>query len=392
MGFLDLNTIAIIGLVLHSALALAMLQTYLTRKTYPGFRCWTAGLVCWVLGSSGVFFRLYIGDLLALVLCSPLFYLFGILFHHGFIRFYALENSRRQLALDVAVACLGLGVVYGNALVLQSSNVRVCVNSLVGSFLLFRAALEPYLIPGTRRSNIQLSISLSLGLIAGLLLARSAMAAFGPHLPSMQFEDPMLRPVLVLGLVALVLTIYGFISLMHARLEEELLRAQARLREQANTDALTGLLNRRGFTEIAGHDIRSAVRYGHKVSLIMIDLDHFKEINDTHGHTVGDEVLAAVGRMCRKSMREVDIVARLGGEEFAVLMPQTDLASACRTAERLRQMLRCIWEIRGLCVSTSASFGVAELDPGGLDSMLNRADACLYRAKHEGRDRVCSEV
>jgi diguanylate cyclase (GGDEF)-like protein len=309
----------------------------------------------------------------------------------GFIRFYDPENGRGRLVPDVVVACLGLCIVYWNYFAQQNSNVRVCANSLTAGFLLLRAVYETFRFPCARRSIIQFNISLSLGLMASFLIVRGVRVALGPSLPRMQFGDPMLGPVLVLGLVAVVIAAYGFISLMHARLEEELIDAQARLREQANTDALTGLLNRRGFDEIAGHDLRLATRYGHGMSLIMFDLDNFKMINDTHGHGAGDEVLIAVGRLCREAMREVDVVARVGGEEFALLMPETDLEGARQTAERLRQMMRCVWEIKGASITTSASFGVAELDGGGLDELLRRADARLYRAKREGRDRVCAD-
>jgi diguanylate cyclase (GGDEF)-like protein len=389
---LDLNTILIIGLMLHSALTLAMLQTYLTRKTYPGFRNWTAGVGCWVLANAVVYFRDFVGNGTALLVGTPLLFLVGIFLHHGFIRFYDPENGRRRLVPDVAVACLGLCIVYWNYFAQQDSNVRVCANSLTAGFLLLRAVSETFRFPCARRSIIQFNISLSLGLMALFLIVRGVRVALGPSLPRMQFGDPMLGPVLVLGLVAVVIAVYGFISLMHARLEEELLDAQARLREQANTDALTGLLNRRGFDEIAGHDLRLATRYGHGMSLVMFDLDHFKIVNDTHGHAVGDEVLAAVGRLCMEATRDVDVVARVGGEEFVVLMPQTGLEDARQAAERLRRMLKRTWEVAGAEIVISASFGVAELDGGGLEAMMHCADSRLYKAKREGRDRVCASV
>jgi diguanylate cyclase (GGDEF)-like protein len=123
----------------------------------------------------------------------------------------------------------------------------------------------------------------------------------------------------------------------------------------------------------------------------MFDLDYFKRINDTHGHAVGDEVLAEVARLCLEEVRAVDTVARLGGEEFVVLMPQASLENARLAAERLRRRLKRTWKVAGAAVATSASFGVAELGGGGFEAMMRCADSRLYRAKREGRDRVCAD-
>ncbi|WP_243359830.1 GGDEF domain-containing protein [Fundidesulfovibrio terrae] len=389
MPILDLKTVAVIGLVLHTALALVMLQTYLTRKIYPGFRSWTIGIACWVLASGAFFSRSVIGDTMTVLLGNLLLYLFGILMHSGLMRFYAMENRKRRLAVDVAVACAGLCVVYWNFFTWQNSNLRVFVNSLVTGFLLLRAGIAPLLIARARHNLVQLGISLSFGVIAGLLFVRAAMAVIDAPYPSMQLQDPLLKPLLLLGLFGVVIAVYGFISLMHIRLEEELRDAQSRLREIADTDPLTGLLNRRGFTEMAAHDVRMARRYGHRMSLIIFDLDHFKSINDTHGHAVGDAVLAAVGGVCLGAMREVDTVARWGGEEFAVLLPQTGLEDARLSAERLRGLLRSLRPMPGTDIMTTASFGVAEMGSEGFEELVARADQCLYRAKREGRDRVC---
>ena len=389
MGLLDLKTVAIIGLVLHMALALVMCQTYLTQKTYPGFRNWAIGQVCWALASAAFFSRPVIGEALSVLLCNPLYFLFSILLHNGLSRFYALENRNRRLAVDIVVACVGLCIIYWYYFVVNNTNVRVFVNSLVIGFILFRAGLEPLLIPKARSNAAQLSISLSIWLVAALLLIRAVASMQDTQYSSMQLQDPMLKAVVVLGMFSMVIAVYGFISLMHSRLEEELLEAQSRLQELANTDALTGLVNRRGFTEIATYDLKLARRYEHKMSLIIFDLDHFHTVNDTPGHAMGDEVLAAIGQRCLEIMRDVDTLARWGGEEFAVLMPQTDLEGASQTAERLRVMVGSFEPVPGMDIRTTASFGVAELNGGSFEDMVERADACLYQAKREGRDRVC---
>lgn len=166
-----------------------------------------------------------------------------------------------------------------------------------------------------------------------------------------------------------------------------LLELVDRLNRKASTDALTGALNRHGFAEIADGELLRARRYHRSLSMIVFDLDRFKQVNDRHGHAVGDRVLQAAARLVRDNLRLADVFVRWGGEEFVVLAPETSGEEAVRLADKLRQLFR---EFRqeGL-PRFSASFGVAGcLSEDGLDSLFARADAALYRAKQEGRDRV----
>ncbi|MBG0774908.1 MAG: GGDEF domain-containing protein [Desulfovibrionaceae bacterium] len=165
------------------------------------------------------------------------------------------------------------------------------------------------------------------------------------------------------------------------------------LREQARVDVLTGLYNRRYFMELSHREVARARREGRPASLVYFDVDHFKAVNDRLGHEAGDEVLRTLAALARASVRDLDIVGRLGGEEFAVLLPDTDRAGACCLAEKLRAAFAgCPVATCGGEVRCTASFGLAEL--GGradcLLAMLRRADAALYRAKAGGRNAVCA--
>jgi two-component system cell cycle response regulator len=158
----------------------------------------------------------------------------------------------------------------------------------------------------------------------------------------------------------------------------------------ASSDSLTGAVNRRKFEEIATIEIERSGRYGGKVSLMMLDIDHFKQINDTHGHAAGDLVLKCLTVECQRIIRDFDTYARIGGEEFAILMPETSLARAADVAERIVSSVRTM-EIavdrESLRITVSA--GVAELqDEQRLDDLLRQADEALYQAKESGRDRV----
>lgn len=169
-------------------------------------------------------------------------------------------------------------------------------------------------------------------------------------------------------------------------------RLLQRIQVVATTDALTGLTNRRHFYEQGVREVNRCRRYGHPLSSIMVDVDNFKRINDTHGHRMGDRVLQRVAELCRGGLRDSDLVCRYGGDEFAILLPETDLDRAMQTAERLRSTLAeaRIGSASG-DVEMTGSFGVAALADSGndtLETLLERADASLYDAKRGGRDRV----
>ena len=166
---------------------------------------------------------------------------------------------------------------------------------------------------------------------------------------------------------------------------EEAAESIARL---ARTDELTGLHNRRSFNEIFALALSSARRHGQPLSLISIDLDHFKAVNDTFGHTVGDLVLKDFSDLLLHMVREEDVVARWGGEEFIILLSHTAAEAATALAERIRSSCEQNPGRASARVMT-ASFGVAQLQEGESDNdLIKRADHALYRAKHEGRNRV----
>jgi diguanylate cyclase (GGDEF)-like protein/PAS domain S-box-containing protein len=164
------------------------------------------------------------------------------------------------------------------------------------------------------------------------------------------------------------------------------------LRRLATIDELTELANRRQFFDRGRRMLERARRSGRPVALLLFDLDHFKRINDTHGHATGDLVLRQVAAACREVLRSGDLVARLGGEEFAVLLTGADAAEAEVVAERLRAAIASLEiSVRGRRIPVTASIGIALSGPGleDLEACLAAADRALYRAKNGGRDRVC---
>lgn len=165
------------------------------------------------------------------------------------------------------------------------------------------------------------------------------------------------------------------------------------LEQLALSDPLTGLANRRGFMAQAERELSRMARYGGPLSLLMLDADHFKSINDRYGHQTGDEVLQRVGRLCRETLRDVDVVGRIGGEEFAVLLPRIAGEQAIDVAERLRRQIAesPLPLASGEVLQISVSIGVTSLvaSVSSIDVLLHQADMALYQAKNSGRNRVC---
>ncbi len=161
-------------------------------------------------------------------------------------------------------------------------------------------------------------------------------------------------------------------------------------RRIAATDSLTGLCNRRAFTAWMGSEVARYHRYGHPLSVVLLDVDHFKRINDEHGHGAGDRVLAALGELLRDHVRLSDLAARWGGEEFVVTYTNTDEAGAMIAAERLRIAIEAAdVSFDGKRIPFTASLGLASAGPGEtLESLVERADRAMYMSKHSGRNRL----
>ncbi len=194
------------------------------------------------------------------------------------------------------------------------------------------------------------------------------------------------------GVDGLVLTLRDVSD--RVAMEDALRAANRRLAEQASRDALTGLYNRGYFHEVLDREMARAIRYGDVLSVVMIDLDQFKDVNDVHGHAAGDAVLIDVARMLKPGLRDGDVLARYGGDEFCILLPNTDATAALAVAERLREQVaaRGYGPDRDAAIHLSAGLAtsedVAEVDGKPTDELLKLADRALYVSKGSGGNRV----
>lgn len=188
--------------------------------------------------------------------------------------------------------------------------------------------------------------------------------------------------------VAVILFANNQFMLQMLRKQKHLVAARDEAEQMARVDVLTGLYNRRAFIELGDAAFVNAKRYKHPLSVLVLDLDFFKRINDTYGHGVGDSVIQKMAELIGLGVRESDISARIGGEEFAVVLIETDLSRGIDLAERLRKAVSTT--IMDMGTGFSASFGVAQMTPENksLNALIVQADKALYEAKEGGRDRV----
>ena len=171
---------------------------------------------------------------------------------------------------------------------------------------------------------------------------------------------------------------------------EERKRIEQQLHHLATTDPLTGGLNRRHFFELAQQEFDRSQRYDRKISIILFDVDHFKEVNDTYGHIAGDQLLQTIVERFSRNLRQMDIFGRYGGDEFVILLPETNIDQARLAAERLHQIVtsNSVETSRGI-IPIQISIGVANLDDSDdMETLLIKTDQALYKAKETGRNRV----
>ena len=216
---------------------------------------------------------------------------------------------------------------------------------------------------------------------AGVLFLRTRRGERALTHADLEFADPVLRAAVA--------------SVRRSHVLEMTRADNQRLEALATTDPLTRLLNRRAFHERLAEEVQRAHRYGSVVTLLLLDVDHFKQVNDTYGHLVGDAVLGQVASVMQASLRTVDVVARYGGEEFVAILPETPLEGGVVIAERLRERVESheFTGAHGMPLGLTVSIGLAAYpcaDVRSTDEQIAHADAALYRAKAGGRNRVCA--
>jgi diguanylate cyclase (GGDEF)-like protein len=293
-------------------------------------------------------------------------------------------GKREAHPLDAPAVLLVVGVAAWYTVVAPSPSMRVLWVSLVFAALFAESARMALAAAPAPRPRTHRVVATVYGLMVALMVVRAIRAAF--DLASV--ADPMERSLFqgllfATGALAPALLTFGFLLMASERLRGELAR-------QAALDYLTGTYNRRTLAQLAERGIAAARRRGGSLGVLLLDVDHFKRINDTLGHAAGDEALQRLVAILKEHMRDEDSLGRMGGEEFLVLLPQADLAQASAAAERLRAAVEAArFDLAAGSWRMTVSIGVATLAEGErFDSLLQRADQAMYAAKRAGRNRV----
>ena len=380
---LDIPTVIVLE-VLASTMSTLVLGASLRGSPSPGGREATAATACLIPAFLLYLLRARVPETAAILGANLLFWTTALLVHRAVTLFVATRRPPvwpivLVVGATPAVAALATsGAWYGPRVLLSSAVLFALIAASAWELARARGlVLEPW-----RRFAFALLSLTALGL--GLRIALV--------LPDWRIDAAPLAqtPETMLAFLPALLLAQGFGP---AFLLMQRARSAALATRLATIDAVTGCLNRRALEERAAIEFAHAARKGRPVALAVIDLDHFKQVNDVHGHAVGDALLACAGQVLRSGVRPGDVVARYGGEEFCVLLRETDAGQAMAAAERLCAALReASIEANGRRLAPRASIGVAAHDAraeSGWQALFRNADAALYRAKRVGRDRVC---
>ena len=390
----DLQAFALclVSLAIFLFAACALFTVSCTSPTFKGTRWLAAAYLSGAMASGlrvipGAVpepWLLYLGNTLVLA-----FYLF---LHCALLRVLEPGGSRPWIAMFalVAQALIGPFLMHGPR-AYQWSTALICFLLMATLFHICYVVLIQGLPRHDRPSSLGMRAALgSMVAVFVLMLASTLFYGLGVAIPSVPLHPAALEQMKVANVgVAIVCATGILLSFLWMTAE----RLQRDLEIQARLDALTGLLNRHALEQEFAREAERSDRSKEALSLVLLDLDHFKFVNDLYGHQAGDLLLCQVARILQQTLRRMDLIARIGGEEFVALLPQTEKLQADTIAERLRQEIQLSQVAIGRSqLSVTASIGVAVWhgETDNWEALLERADAGMYLAKSAGRNRVQS--
>ena len=374
--------------IVSSTLAASMMMIifFVQARSYPksikGFKTWGIALLTITLAAAMLAARGFIPDFISVVLGNGLLAL-GISLMVVAISIFNGQPALWKL-LCACVLFVVIGMIY-SFVTGQSQQIRTALGSGSNAVLLGTAAWT--IFEGRSEGRFKLGVyftSACAGITALTCFARFITVLLGGEEHGGLLDGSLMQRIYLLSYSVNVLLIsVGFSIMGHEKLVEN-------YQALASHDGLTGLYNRRSFIEIAEQEVQRTERYHRSISLVLIDIDNFKTINDTCGHQAGDAVIQDIADVMRHNFREIDLCGRYGGEEFIALLPETPMAEAEIIAERVRSAIdQSVVKTEGGEITCSASFGIAQAQAGmQLEQLIGQADKALYQAKEGGKNRI----
>ncbi len=380
--YLDIRTVLLLSMVITLVLGLSLVAAWRSGDDAlaRAQRLWVRGCavqpLAWVLlGLRGA-----IPDVFSVLLANLLIVASFADFGAALVRLRGARPPWRAVGLLLTAVAVTQAAFIWLRPSLQARVVLISAALLLLSVAAVRAVWRLQAAPRPRSHWL---VALAFGLGALVLAVRIVVEGLlSPGLATLLQGSPMQSLVFVYGAVVPIASTIGFLLIGNDRHIAELQRLVA-------LDPLTGALNRRTLERQADALLQQAQRRGQAYSLLLLDADHFKQVNDTLGHDAGDEVLRAVVAVLRQGLRPADLVGRLGGEEFVVVLPDAGTAAALQRAEQVRAAVAALrFEVAGRRVPLTVSIGLATAGAESFADLLRRADHAMYAAKHAGRNRV----
>ena len=380
--YLDIRTVLLLSMVITLVLGLSLVAAWRSGDDAlaRAQRLWVRGCavqpLAWVLlGLRGA-----IPDVFSVLLANLLIVASFADFGAALVRLRGARPPWRAVGLLLTAVAVTQAAFIWLRPSLQARVVLISAALLLLSVAAVRAVWRLQAAPRPRSHWL---VALAFGLGALVLAVRIVVEGLlSPGLATLLQGSPMQSLVFVYGAVVPIASTIGFLLIGNDRHIAELQRLVA-------LDPLTGALNRRTLERQADALLQQAQRRGQAYSLLLLDADHFKQVNDAFGHDAGDEVLRAVVAVLHQGLRPADLVGRLGGEEFVVVLPDAGTAAALQRAEQLRAAVAALrFEVAGRRVPLTVSIGLATAGAESFADLLRRADHAMYAAKHAGRNRV----
>jgi diguanylate cyclase (GGDEF)-like protein len=380
---LDTRTLIIVVIFLSVLMAVGMALFGAASQNFRGYRCWVVFNVLTAVSMVLITLRGVIPDFFSVILANDLVMGIFVAVYEGTARFVGQPSRRIRWGFGLGMAVTTAVLVF---FTYREPSVRA--RTITMSLFAFASSLccvDPLLRERNREMRLASRMTLASLLIYGVFsLFRAGWVWAHEDVADYLQGNFAYNSIFLVTIFNQVTIQFGLIWMATKRLELE-------LNHRARTDPLTGTANRRGLYELWPRECAQADRNGWPVSIVIMDIDHFKKLNDQFGHQAGDEVLRESARIWRETLRGTDLLVRMGGEEFMAVLPNTHKTRAFAIAERLRRNLETA-DIRcsGQAVKVTASFGVSTRseDGGDLDSLISAADRAMYEGKRIGRNRV----